>query len=44
MCVYEVGDTTRYKIYKQCLVFYEDFNVHLKAFLEFQLITLLKEI
>jgi len=42
--VYEVGDTSRYKIYKQCLVFYEDFSIHLKAFLEYELIQKLKQI
>jgi hypothetical protein len=35
MGVFEVGDMTRYKIYKQCLIFYEDFSLYLKAYLEF---------
>jgi hypothetical protein len=42
--IFFVGDSDRYKIHMQCLIFYEDFNYYLKSYLEYKLAKLLQEI
>jgi len=44
MPIFFAGDSNWNNIHLQCLIFYEDYNVYVKAYLEFKLSALLQRI